>query len=315
MRYAIISLVSTMKIQSITYQKFRWLHFTHPSKEDLDFLAKNFHFHPLDLENCTARLQRPKIDISSGYVYIILHFPQSNHYQRIISCELNAFISNNFLVTVTDAKLPALTDFFEKCRRNKRTRLKFLGRGPGFLFYALSDRLIDSCFPVLNNLVNIIDQIDQKIFDATARDIVQKISNTRRNLVVLQTMIKPAIPIFTQLEKGEVKRLNGNLIAYWSNLADHLSKIWDRLEDYKELIEGLSATNESLLSHRTNEIIKVLTIFSVILMPLTLLSGIYGMNINSLPFAHHPFSLIFIAFIMLVIAGSMFLYFKKKHWL
>jgi magnesium transporter len=137
---------------------------------------------------------------------------------------------------------------------------------------------------------------------------------TRRNIVVFETMIKPALPIFGDLEKGKYKELNGEMVQYWSNILDHLQKIWDRLEDNKELIEGISRSHESLVSSRTNEIIKVLTMFTAILLPLTLVASIYGMNVP-LPGQHNVESFPILMALMLGLAIGMTFFFKYRDWL
>jgi magnesium transporter len=303
-----------MRIPSISYKNTKWTSIKSPTREHIEWLGQNFPFHPLDLEESLSRVQRPRLDNYTNYVSLVFQFPHVEE-SRLIASELNVFVGEDYLVTLHNERLDIVDNLFKKCRKSKRETTYYLKLGPARLLYTLVDKLVDSCFPLLERVGKDIEEIDKQIFKMAAKDIVEKISLIRRNVIIFQTMIKPQIAIVSELEKGEGKLLNGNLKNYWGNISDHLHKIWDRLEDYHELIEGLSATNESLLSHRTNEIMKVLTVFSVVLLPLTLLAGIYGMNLAYLPLARHPTALPIIGVFMLSLVIFMLSYFKKKRWI
>jgi len=303
-----------MEIPLVSFRNTKWISIKGPKKEHIEYLAQNFPFHPLDLEECLSRIQRPKLDSYANYTSLVLQFPVMEK-GKFIASELNVFIGPNYLVTLHNEKLELVDQLFAKCKKSKRETAYYLKLGPGRLLYTIVDQLVDACFPLLEAMGKDIERIDRQLFEISAKGIVEKISIIRRNAIIFQTIVKPQIAIFAELEKGNRPFLNGNLKAYWGNINDHLHKIWDQLEDYRELIEGLAATNESLLSFRTNEIIKILTIFSVVLMPLTLLSGIYGMNLKYLPLAHHPFALEIISGIMLSLIISMLAFFKKKRWI
>lgn len=233
----------------------------------------------------------------------------------MIASELNTFIGEDYLVTIHNERLDIVDDLFGKCLRSKKETAYRLKLGPARLLYTLVDQLVDSCFPLLEKMGKNIEKIDRQLLGTSAKGVVEKISEIRRNAIIFQTMIKPQIAIFASLEKGERKLLDHDLKTYWGIINDHLHKAWDHLEDYRELIEGLAATNESLLSFRTNEIIKVLTIFSVVLLPSSLLAGIYGMNLKYMPFARHPAAILVIAATMLSIFTLMLAFFRKKRWI
>lgn len=282
----------------------------------MEFLRKNYPFHPLNLEDYLGKTQSPKIDKYRYYTLVVLDLPYFDaKEEKIKVAEVDFFLGDNYLVCLHDDDLPIISEIFSRCQESKKALKNFLGRGPAFCFYRLADLLVDLFFPVLDDLTAGIEVIDRDIWEAPEKAMVLEISLQRRNTVILQTMVKPTIPIFEKLEDGEVENLNKEMTRLWGNILDHLQKIWERLEDNRELIEGLAASNESLLSHKTNEIIKVLTVFSATLLPLTLLASIYGMNIQGLPLAEHPLSLGLIALLMLAVAGGMIFYFKTKGWL
>ena len=305
-----------MKIPILRYKNYQWFNYENPGDEEIEYLKKKFPFHPLNLEDYQTKTQSPKFDLYRHYVLFVFDFPYfSPGGERIFTSEVDFFIGEDYLVVLHDEKLNILNEIFQRCHDHPKTLQRFLEKGPIFLFYRLTDLLIDACFPILDKLNLKTEQIDREILEGSGKTVVGEISLQRRNIVVFQTMIKPTLPIFEKLEKGEIERLNGEMASYWSNLLDHLQKIWERLEDLRELTEGLSATYESLLSYRTNEIIKILAIFSAILLPLNLIASMYGMNIVNLPLSSHPLVVIFIVAGMGILAVAMIVFFKSKKWL
>ena len=188
-----------------------------------------------------------------------------------------------------------------------------MSKGSVFLAYKIIDALVDDCFPVINEITSTIDKIDKELEEKQSHKTMEDISKTRRNLVVFHTMIKPILPLFSELKEGQHKELNDTMQPFWGNVLDHLQKIWDRVEDNQELIEGISESNESLLSSRANQIIKVLTIFSAVILPLNLLASIYGMNIK-LPFAQETSIFWVLMFCMLLGTLAGLLVLKLKRW-
>ncbi len=189
-----------------------------------------------------------------------------------------------------------------------------MGRSAGYLLYTIVDKLVDYCFPILNKIDQNIEQIEDEIFEEKVRSTVQEISVVRRDVISFRRIIKPLMPVIGSLERKNRQFLHEDMDEYFGDIADHLSKIWDTLEDYKEVIEGLSDTINSLTNNRTNEIIKVLTIISVILLPLTLITGIYGMNVD-LPVQAHPLAFWFVILCMIGVIIGMLGFFKWRKWI
>jgi len=340
-----------MNIQTVTHQGLSFLQVHDPQDLELKFLRKNYGFSPLNLEDYINKTQIPKIEIYKDYTLIVLDFPyfenpttaqsqnsgqdakqpssNNSHFphislptfqlpsqrKRLRAGHVNFYIGKDYLVVLHDAKTPQIDEIFSLCQKALKHRQEFMSEGPVFLFYRLVDVLVDSSFAVVNEISTGIENIDNLLIENRSKDIVEDISITRRDIVVYQTMIKPALPIFSDLEKGKYKELNSSMTPFWSNILDHIQKIWDRLEDSRELIEGISESNESLLTARTNEIIKVLTMFSAILLPLNLVASMYGMNIVDLPFAHDPIALPLIMLTMFALAAVMIIGFKFRNWL
>lgn len=241
-------------------------------------------------------------------------FVTTDKRRRILTSQIDIFIGKDYVVVLHEGVLPQINDIFSLCQKTLKSRKEFMNDGPTFLAYRIIDALVDSCFPIINELTVLIDKIDKELGEKPSHKTLENISLTRRNIVVFQTMIKPLLPLFKQIEEGTHKQLNGTMQQFWGNVVDHLQKIWERLEDSRELIEGISESNESLLTSKTNEIVKVLTIFSAIILPLNLVASIYGMNIAGLPFAENNFSFELLMFLMFFTSAAMLITFKYKRW-
>lgn len=239
----------------------------------------------------------------------------TNIIERLYLSEASFFIGNDYLVVLHEGNLPPINHLFERCQRTLAMRKKYMETGIPFLFYSLVDSLVDYSLKILDKTNSDIENVDRKILTLPNEEVVAKISLIRRNVVLFHTMIKPTIPLFQSLGEGKVERLNKELTQFWANLLNHANRIVDGLDDARELVEGISTSTESVLSLRTNQVIKVLTVFSAVLLTLSFITGIYGMNIVGLPLAQDPFVLSFIILAMLAIILFMLLFFRLRRWL
>lgn len=305
-----------MKSQVLTYRDFHWLLISQPGEAEMEFLRENYPFHPLNLEDYLKKTQSPKIDIYRHYTLIVLDIPYFDpKEERIMVSEVDFFLGSNYVVCLHDGNSSVLEEVFGRCKKNTKTLKNFLGKGPAFCFYRLANLLIDSFFPVLDKLSVKTEEIDREIWEKPQKGMVAEISLLRRNIVVLQTMAKPTLPIFDRLAKGEFEHLNSEMTNYWNNLLDHLQKIWEKLEDSRELIEGISTSNESVLTYRTNEIVKFLTIITAIAFPFIIVNNLYSMNIIGLPYAQAPFIVPALFGVIFLGGAAILIYFKFRGWL
>jgi magnesium transporter len=283
--------------------------------EDIDYLAEHFVFHPLALEDCLSRIERPKIDEFDDHLFIVLHFPMYDTTRRISRPrEVDFFIGRNYLVTLHDGILRPLNNFYRDCQENESTRERYMGRGASTLLHAVIDRLVDYLFPILYKVDSQISEIEDDIFEDDTRDIVREISLVRRDIIALRRIIRPQIPIITNLSERERPFIREELDDYFDDVLDHMYKVRDLLDENYEVIADLSETTDSLLSHRINEVMRVLTVLSVIMLPLTLLSGIYGMNVR-LPFEGDPYAFWGLMGFMAGVFITMIGYFRYRGWL
>lgn len=302
-------------LQKLSYADITWTIIRYPQKEDQGYLKRHFGFHPLHLDDILSPIQRPKTDFEENYIFSVFHFPEFNsESKKIESNEIDFFITDKDIILIAVEEFLPLEDFVKALARNDLVRKRYFEKGTGVLFYHIVDHLVDSIFPLLDQLEKGLELIDTEVFSRNPRNVTEQLSFLRRNVIFFQTLVKPELNAFSILEESTHPLIDKNTKTYFGNISDHFRKIWDRLEDIKELTDNLAQTFESYLSYKTNETIKVLTIFSVILLPLNLLAGIYGMNLTYLPFANNPFALIFISIIMLAIVILMLTFFQIKHW-
>ena len=305
----------TPGIRQVTHNGITWTDIVHPGEPEIQWLARSYGFHPLHLDDTLSKIQRPKIDDSEDYTFFVMHVPVYSKLVRITTpSEVDIFVGANFVITAHAGSLKPLVRMFDRCFEEPEFRASLMGRSTGYLLYQIVDKLVDYCFPILNKIDQNIEQVEEQIFEERQRQIIQEISIIRRDIIAFRRIVKPLIPVITSLERKQRPFLHEDTEEYFGDIADHLSKIWDTLEDYKEVIEGLSDTLNSLASNRINEILKVLTIISVLLLPLTLISGIMGMNVR-LPLEAHPMAFGIILSMMLVVIITMLGFFRWRRWI
>lgn len=298
-------------IHSITERKLTWFYIEKPTSNEVAFLAQRFHFHHLDLDDILSRIQRPKIDEYEDYLFMVLHFPvfdKQNHITR--PSELDIFIGENYVVTVhCSGDLKPLAKFFQECETDKERREHYLGRSSGFLLYHILERMVNSCFPILNKVTQNIDDIEDIILTKPVPETVREISLIRRDLISFRRVIHPQIAVIETLEREEYPFFREDQEIYFGDVADHIRKIWDGLEDCKDVIDGLADTSNWLTSHRIQEVMRILTIFMAIIMPVEVVASIEGSNLLPQSWLHNPllFALSFVAQVGIVVAMILFL--------
>jgi magnesium transporter len=304
-----------LNIETVKWGRITWVNVERPATADIEYLAHNYMFNLFDLEDCMSRIERPKIDEYENYLFMVLHFPVFNVQARVTTpSQVSIFIGRDFIVTVHSGELKPLEKLFNDCQQNERAREENMGRSSGYLLYRALDRLVDYCFPIMNKVIVNVEEAENRLFTDRARDSVREISILRRDIVAFRRIIFPQPAIVKSLEERDYPFLREDLDVYFGDIGDHLGKIIETLDEYKEVVEGLNASSDSLFSHHTNQIIKVLTILATMLLPFVLVSSIYGMNID-LPFQNSPYAFIITIAIMLCISGAMLAYFRSKRWI
>jgi len=213
-----------------------------------------------------------------------------------------------------NVQLLPVTRLFSRCQEDEHLRARLFEKGSGRLLYEVLDDLFDYCFPILDKIAYKLDSIEDDIDERHSEEIVSDISKVKQEIISYRKIIKPQRPALRLLERRIERFLPENLELYFDDVVDASERIWDLLDNYKEVVEALEDTNESLISHRQNDVLRILTVFSVILLPLTLISGIFGMNV-AFPGEHTREAFWIIAGLMVAVIVSMVAFFKYKRWL
>ena len=271
----------TPNVEVVEAEGLRWINIERPRQIDRAWLEEHFDFHPLDYEDVYSRNQRPKVDEYDGYLFVVLHFPVfDKRVNRLNAAEVDIFVGPDFLITLPNEPLQPLEYLFERCRANEDVREDLFSKGAGYLLYKVVDACVDASFPMLRKMGLKLERLEQAIFDEEAnREIVRDLSNAKQEIINFRKIVRPQRAALKDLERTK-RYVTGELDIYFDDINDASERVWDMLENFKEVIEGLEATNESVLSHHLNDVLRVLTAFSVIMLPLTLIARPSGMNIG-----------------------------------
>ena len=307
--------------QIIKTPRLNWINIINASEKEISFLQKKFKFDQLDLNDSFSHThaQRPKLNIRPDYLFIILLFPVYNRKTREITpAEIDIFLTKNQLITIHYNQLAPLRDIFANCQQSAKIREKFLAPGSLMSLYEILDRLYGSLFPMLDHISLDINNIEKNIFAGKERQMVYETLVVKRNIVYFRKIMQAHKSILKRFVNKKLFWADTNpdkTSRYYDDLLDHTKNVWDILENYQQTIDGLEDTNTSLVSFKLNDIMRTLTIFSVIVFPLTLMAAIFGMNVNHMPIAGSNLDFWKIIAIMAAASLCMFAYFKHKKWI
>ncbi|MDD5342192.1 MAG: magnesium transporter CorA family protein [Patescibacteria group bacterium] len=308
-----------MNVKTLQVKDLRWVNVVKPTNEEIEYLRKNFSFHPLDLNDClSSPAQRPNLDKYTDYMFMILLFPVFDRKTREIKpSEVDFFIGKDYLVTVHQDNLPPLIDLFELCSANEQAKDKYLQEGVEKLLFTILNSLFLYCYPMLDHVSMDIAQLENKIFSGNEKKTVREITVIRRNITsfrrIMQTH-KNVLKKLTRSYDSSVFKLNG-LKLYFEQLIEDSKDIWDTLQGFKEGIETLQQTNESLISFRINDIIKTLTIISALVLPVYVTASIFGLMKGYFPVLGETHNFWLPLALCFGSALSMYWFMKKKNML
>jgi magnesium transporter len=305
------------RVEQIDSSGLRWVNIERPGGLERSWLEEHFDFHALDLEDVLSRNQRPKIDVYDDYLFIVLHLPVFDRTaRRLGSGELDLFVGPDYVVTLPNQPLQPVEYLFERCRANEELREQLFSRGSGYLLYRLVDDSFDYCFPMLRKIGNKLDALEDEIFDGASDEVVRDISNVKQEIINFRKVIRPQRPVLRDLEKVKQRYLatDLDLEVYFDDVVDAHERIWDMLENYKEVVVALEETNEAVISHRLNDILRVLTSISVVILPLTLIASIMGSN-TWVPFEHDEPGFFVMLGVMAIILIGLVAFFRRRRWL
>jgi magnesium transporter len=306
------------RVAELSANGLTWIHLDPPiDQETVDSLRERFGWHPLDVEDVLSKRQRPKIDEypEDGYLFGVLHFPAyDKNVQRLNSGEIDFFLGADYLITISNVELLPVTRLFNRVREDERFREQLFSKGSGRLLYEVLDDLYDYCFPILDKIAYKLESIEDDIEERRSEEIVTDISKVKQEIISYRKIIKPQRPALRLLERRMERFLPENLELYFDDLVDASERIWDLLDNYKEVVEALESTNEQLISHRQNDILRILTVFGTIFLPLTFITGVFGMNVL-FPGEHTHTAFWVIVGLMIGVIVATVGFFRFKRWL
>ena len=314
----ILSLVwYTDRMRNILQNKgVTWIDIQDPKKEDIEYLRKDFRFHPLVLEQLIPPSWSTKVETFSDHLLLILSFPSYNKEKRESRPrELDIIVTKNILITSHYDPMPSLREIFDKCNLYIEEKEQWMTRGAGYLLYHVLQTLWEDCSAKVNRIDQKLTAIEESIFQGKEREMLKEISIVKTNIIAFWKIVRPQKGPLTSLRDTSGEFFGPEFTPYFSNLRNHWARVASSVLTQKDTVEAFEDTNAALLSHKTNEIVKILTIFSVIVLPLAILSQIFGMNTSSLPLQDDPRGFWIITTVMILGMFVFFLYFKKKRWL
>jgi len=306
-----------LNTETITYRELTWVNIEQPTTRETGYLAQNYSFNQLDLDDCLSRRQRPKIDEYEDYLFVVLHFPKwYKEIQIARPSQVAMFIGRKYVVTIHAGELTPLVRLFEVCRDNAVVRQRNMGRGSAFLAYRIIDLLIDYCFPIMDKILSQMEDVEDAVFDETAES-ARDVAVLRRDIIAQRRIIWPLRTVISELEPKLKKFTTRNMSDLFGDMLDHLNKIWDTLDECKEIIEVYKDSDFILSTEYINRIVRILTILATVMLPFLVISGLYGMNVHlpgGLTSGNH-LSFILLMVFMALVAGGMLYFFRRKRWI
>jgi magnesium transporter len=293
-----------------------WVDLADPTDDELRLLTDVFHFHPLAVEDAVAELHHPKIESYDGYLYLILHgidYQRSRDEDSFVTHDTDFFLGPNYLVTVHDGKTRSIAGVQETCGRNDL----ILGEGPGALMHRIVDRMVDNYRPEIDQLEQWLDELEVEVFDTPKKETLREILSVKHDVTALRRIAMPQRDAVARLARREYPKINEELTYRFRDVYDNLVRIADEGLIFQDRITSLLDAHYSNVSNRLNEIMRVLTVLTVIVAPLTLVAGIYGMNMKLPGVANdtdpRPFWRLIGAMAATVI--GMLVFFRRRRWM
>lgn len=304
-------------LSEIKTRKVIWVNAESPTKEKLAELQKKYGLHILVAEELSQPTIRPKADFYDNLIYLILHFPIYDiKKQTSLSREIDFVIGSNFLITISYDTITPLHELFKMTQADSSLKNKYLGESGGLLFFHIAKQFYNFSLREIDHIQQKIEKVEERLFQNREKEMVRKISVVKRDVLDFKRIIKPHEIILKSLTEKETEKFFGKKFRpYLNDLVGEYFKVRQLIENHKEVVDALHATNESLLSTKTNEVIKNLTIMAFLTFPLMLLSSLFGMNTLYLPFVGKKGDFWLIIAIMVSATLAMLFVFKKKKWI
>ena len=289
-----------------------WLDLTAPNAEDIELLREEFGFHPLAIEDATRPHQRPKVDSYGRYYFVVFYCvdvgPET---KQFCTTPIYLFIGQNYLVTVHNEPITAIQDTLRRWRAPESP----LEQDVGSLVYALLDAVVDDYFPVVDQIAERVDELEDSIFGNFDERALEDIFQLKKDLLQIRRVVAPERDVLNVMLRREIPVFDQNDVTYLQDVYDHIVRTTDAIDTYRDLLSSALDSFLSMQSNRLNQIVKVLTITSIVLMSSALVAGIYGMNFKYMPELEWRYGYAWALGLMAAIAGGTFAFFRRIKWL
>lgn len=310
-----------MPVKMITEGSLTWTHIETTSPEILADLKTKYNFHQLDLDDvATDSTHIPKVDVYKNYVFLVVHLPHWNPQEKKITIsQVNFFVGENFLITIPHRDAKEVRSLFFRCLKNRNLKHEWMNGSSGFLLYNIIAELFREARPLLNNIGKHVSLVEEEVFSGEQNTrLIKELAGHRRNILLYRNIIDPQRYVITSLTNVRRSFLDENMLIYFDDIRYYLDKLWAIVETYKETINGLYITVESIMNQRTNKVLTILTVISAALLPHTLFFNLYSMNLPGLPLSKSPHLVWSILGILTVVVGLVLVVMlrrmKKNGW-
>jgi len=298
------------RIRVLLRQKKKiWVDMTDPSHQEVALIKDMFSIHPITSEDILTHNTRAKIEEFDTYLFVVLYGIYKHKNIRLR--ELDFILGKNFLVTAHKQKVEGI----ERLKAEEKRLEPLFKCGMDFLMHSLVDLEVDNFIPVLELFDNVIDNLEDRIIKRPDPKILEKILDLKRRINRVKKVVIPQQEKISSLAKSKYSLISPECQTYFRDVHDHFYTVTDMIEDHKETLSGVFDAYMSSVSNVTNEVMKVLSVMATIMLPLTVISGIYGMNFVFLPMSKDPSGFWVIIILMLLIIVLMLGFFKKRGWL
>jgi magnesium transporter len=291
-----------------------WVDMEEPTVEDEKILSEIFHFHPLTIEDARETRNHPKVEPFTDYIFFIVHgIKNETDSHNFVTKELDGYLGKNYMVTFHHEKFRSI----DSVKRQIRDHPHAFQRGIDYLLHQILDQIIDLYIPVVEDFDEVIDELEERIFRLKrgSNEILEEIMDLKRSVARLIRISSKQLNVIYRLSHGEFRQIDESHLPFYRDVYDHLLRVSLLAENYRDLVNGLLDIHFSVVANKTNDIIKFLTIFSAIVLPLSLIAGIYGMNFENMPELKTPFGYYMTLGVMLLVALGLLFYFWRKGWI
>jgi magnesium transporter len=289
-----------------------WVDLEAPTPAEAEILSRVFGFHPLAIEDCWHEPQQPKVDDYSDYLFVVMHGVRYDTEQvEFGTHELNIFLGERYLVTFHLLHSRSI----EALKSNLQRSPHLMARGMDFMLHQIVDRAIDHYFPKLEIIEDQIDELETAVLTDPKPEILTRIFEVRRTVATLKRVATQEREVLVQMSRGDFPFVSEKAQVYFKDVYDHLFRIVEAADNHRDTLSVMVQVYVSMVSNQLNNTMRVLTVIATMMLPLTVITGIYGMNFDFMPELRWRFGYPLVILLMVAVAGSMLYYFRRRNWL